>query len=298
MPREDQSLDITWGKYFNDRRTNVGVMFGFYHRDRVSAQDEARWADADFRSRVPADSPWSGSTSFRNDSANSLYGQYDVRSSASAAGLSGVLTDGSGEFETYPAGDPRCQWDLGYGTCGGIDGQGTYRYNLNEFRDLSSDLDRTNLMIYINHDFDNGVQSFTELMGYQSKTNLNRHPSAPFSTVKLRVAADNYYNPFGPCGSPNRLPDSVIGTDVPCAGLELEIDNYRFAELPRVVDNDGDTYRFLQGFRGSYDKWDWETAPVSSTAKSLSLMIAIRASTARSSSPTGRATPIRSFRMS
>jgi iron complex outermembrane recepter protein len=260
VPREDQSLDITWGKYFNDRRTNVGVMFGYYHRDRVSAQDEARWADSDFRYRVPAGSPWEGSTSFRNNSANSLYGQYDVRSSASAAGLSGVLTDSSGEFETYPAGDPRCQWDLGYGTCGGIDGQGTYRYNLNEFRDLSSDLDRTNLMIYINHDFENGVQSFTELLGYQSKTNLNRHPSAPFSTVKLRVAADNYYNPFGPCGSPNRLPDSVIGTDVPCSGLELEIDNYRFAERPRIVDNDGDTYRFLQGFRGSYDKWDWETA--------------------------------------
>lgn len=260
VPREDQSINVEWGKFFNDGRTNVNVMFGYYHRDRVRSTDEARWADSDFRYRVPAGSPWEGSTSFRNDSANSIYGQYDILGSISGMGLSGNLTDSSGEFETYPAGDPRCQWDLGYGTCAGIDGQGTYRYNLNEVRDVSSDLDRMNLVVFINHDMQNGMQSFTELMAYQSKTNLSRHPAAPFSTVKLRVAADNYYNPFGPCGSPNRLPDSVIGPDVPCSGLSLEIDNYRFTELPRIIDNDGDTFRFLQGFRGSFDKWDWETA--------------------------------------
>lgn len=260
VPRQDQTLSLEWGRFFNEGRTNVGVMASYYHRDRVSSQDEARWADSDFRSRVPAGSPWEGSTSFRNNSANSLYGQYDIRPSVSGMGLSGVFTDSSGEFETYPAGDPRCQWDLGYGTCGGVDGQGTYRYNLNEFRDLSSELDRSNLFVYINHDFDNGMQSFTELMAYRSTTNLSRHPSASFSTVKLRVAADNYYNPFGPCGSPNRLPDSAIGTNVPCSGLELEIDNYRFAELPRIIDNDGDTFRVLQGLRGSFDKWDWEGA--------------------------------------
>ncbi len=260
VPRQDQSLSVEWGRFFNDRRTNVGVLFSFYHRDRVRASDEARWADSDFRPRVPAGSPWEGSTSFRNNSANSLYGQYDILGSISGFGLSRVFTDPQGDFETYPVGDPRCQWTLGYGTCGGVDGQGTYRYNLNEVRDLNSDLDRTNLFVYINHDFGNGLESFTELMAYRSTTNLSRHPSAPFSTVRLRVAADNYYNPFGPCGSPNRLPDSVIGTNVPCSGLGMTIENYRFAELPRIVDNDGDTYRVLQGLRGTLADWDWETA--------------------------------------
>ena len=74
------------------------------------------------------------------------------------------------------------------------------------------------------------------------------------------MGAENYWNPLGPCGSPNRLPDSVIGTDVPCEGLELEIDNYRFLERPRIVDNDGTSIRLLTGLRGTWNEWDWDGA--------------------------------------
>ncbi len=267
VSRDTQRIALEWGDFFNGERTHVGVLANYYVRDRISAHEDERWADADFRRRVPADSPWAGDTRFRNNSANSLYGQYDVRSSARSTGLRNVLTDGSGEFETYPAGDPRCQWDLGYGTCGGIDGQGTYRRNLNATRDLSSDLKRGNIFVFVNHEFENGMESFSELLYYMSDTHLFRHASASFSTVKLRVAADNYYNPFGPCGSPNRLPDSVLPSQVPCEGLELEIDNYRYHQFPRVVENDGNVYRVLQGLRGQAGKWDWEAAAVWSRAE-------------------------------
>jgi outer membrane receptor protein involved in Fe transport len=81
----------------------------------------------------------------------------------------------------------------------------------------------------------------------------------PVSTETLRVAANNYWNPFGPCGSPNRLPAEVI-PNVPCSGLALQIDNNRFTEFPRIVDNDGQSWRLLQGLRGSWGEWDWETA--------------------------------------
>ena len=259
VSREDINLTMEWGKNFNAGATNVGVFVNYLDRGRVRADEESRWANADFRDRVPAGSPWEGNTSFRNDSANSIYGQYDVRVSASGQGLSGTLTDGSGEFETFPSGHPDCDWDLGYGTCGAIDGNGTYRHNLNETRDLNSDLQRLSAFVYINHELDNGVETFTELAAYDYKSNLNRHGAAPFSTVKLRVAADNYYNPFGPCGSPNRLPDTVI-PGVTCNGLELEIDNYRFTQYPRIIDNNGDSFRILQGLRGSGGDWDWETA--------------------------------------
>ena len=30
--------------------------------------------------------------------------------------------------------------------------------------------------------------------------------------------------------------------------------------MPRIVDNDGETYRILQGFRGQVGAWDWEAA--------------------------------------
>ena len=262
LPRDDQTLTLKWGTAFNAGRSNVGAFFNYYQRDRVNSQDDPRWADADFRYRIPEDSPWAGSTRFRNTSANSRYGQFDVvsRLGSSHSLRRNDIVDSAGEFETYPAGDARCQYDIGPGICGGEDGQGTYRHNLNENRDLASEMERYNLLVYINHEFDNGLRSFTEFIAYESKSNLNRHASASFSSSKLRVAADNYYNPFGPCGSPNRLPESVIGADVPCEGLALTIDNYRYAERPRVVDNNGDAYRVLQGLSGAVGEWDWETA--------------------------------------
>jgi outer membrane receptor protein involved in Fe transport len=263
LPRSDQRLTLEWGKNFNNDKTNLSVFADVYNRDRVNSQDEARWADSDFRSRVPVGSPWEGSISFRNNSANSEYGQFDI-----IGGSVSGITDSRGEFETYPAGSPECQWNLGFGTCGAVDGQGTFRYNSNENRDILSELQRINVFAFLNHEFNNGVESFTEFSAYLSDTNTIRHASTRLSAVaRYTVAADNYYNPFGPIGSPNRLPDSVIGTGVPAGGLALQIDNYRWAQVPRIVDNDGETYRLLQGFRGSWGDWDWDTAVTWSRAE-------------------------------
>lgn len=270
IPRTDLSVLGEWGRTFNEGRTNLSVFAQHYQRDRVNSQDDPRWADSDFRWRLGPDSPWASRTDFRNNSANSEYRQFDAVSSVRGRGLSGVLTDGSGEFETYPVGDPRCQYEIGYGTCGAIDGQGTYRHNLNENRDLVSELERTNVFALLNHEFAGGVESYTELAAYLSASNLNRHASASFSTIKLQVGAENYYNPLGPCGSPNRLPDDVI-PDVPCSGLRLWIDYGRWVEAPRIVDNDGATWRLLQGFRGGWNAWDWDGAVIWSRAEKRDL---------------------------
>ena len=271
----DASFGLQWGQFFNQGRTNVSVLVDYYDRDRINSQDDPHWASSDLRPRLPADSPWAEETDFRNTSANSLFGQFDVRESASGNGLSGTLTDSRGEFETYPIGDPRCEYTINATTCGATDGgnidpvtgdAGTFRYNLNENRDLRSDLERTNVFLFLNHEYPGGVESFTEVGYYQAVTNTFRHPSASFSTVKLEVAPQNYYNPFGPCGSPNRLPDALI-PDVDCDGLTLQMDFYRFAELPRIVDNTGRTMRLLQGWRGTAGKWDWEGAGLYSRAR-------------------------------
>ncbi len=268
VSRKTQRLALEWGDSFNGERTRVGVLANYYVRDRISAREDERWADSDFRRRVPGDSPWAGDTRFRNSSANSLFGQFDFIASARSTGLLDArLTDSSGEFQVYPAGHEDCDWTLGYGNCGAIDGDPITRYNLNETRDLSSDLKRGKVFLFLNHEFGNGMEVFSELLHYMSDTHLYRHPSAPFSSVKLRVAANNHYNPFGPCGSPNRLPDSVLPSGFPCEGLAIEIDNYRFAEVPRIVENDGNVIRVLSGLRGSAGKWDWEGAVVWSRAQ-------------------------------
>lgn len=266
LPSTRTGVTGEWGRNFNDGRTNVGVFFNYYQRDRISSVDDERWSNSDFRDRIPEGSRWEGDTRFRNNTTNSIFGQFDVISSVAATHSLRVnkVVDNAGEFEVYPAGDDRCAYRINDVVCGAPDGQGTVRHNYNSAldigRDLASELQRTSLFVNINHELENGMESFTELLFYQSNSNLNRHASASFSSVKLEIGANNYYNPFGPCGSANRLPDSVIGDDVPCSGLKLLVDNYRFTEVPRVVDVDGRTYRLLQGLRGSVNEWDWEAA--------------------------------------
>jgi len=259
ISRGSKSFSIEAGRDFNEGRTNVSTFVSYYDRDRINSQDDERWSDSDFRSRVPADSLWAGDIRFRNNSANSLWGQYDIVPGNEGDLDNNDLTDSNGEFETYPLGDERCQFDINEYICGAEDGQGTVRHNLNENRDLRSELNRTNIFMFINHEFDNEIESFTELSYYKSTTNMTRHPTASLSSSKLRVSKDNYYNPFGSIDSPNRLPESITGV-FPDEGFDLTIDNYRYAEQPRVVDNNGETYRFLQGFRGLIGDWDWETA--------------------------------------
>ena len=272
IPRDDINAVIEWGSLFNEGRTRVGVFANYYHRDRVNSQDDPKWADSDYRRLIPDGSPWEGDTAFRNDSANSLWGQYDIVRSMSGDPYGLVargIVDSAGEFETYPIDDERCEggYTIAENVCGHPDGQGTYRYNLNENRDISSKLDRWNVYGYLNHEFDNGIEAYSEFQYYEAKTNLYRHPAASFTAVKLRVAAQNYYNPLGPCGSPNRLPESVIGPDVPCSGLDLIIDNYRNAEVPRTVDVKGKMIRIVAGLRGTIgNDWDWDSAVLYSKA--------------------------------
>ena len=278
LPRGDEALSLEWGKSLNGGATHVGVFARHYTRDRVNSQDDPRWANSDFRYRFDPSSPYATSTIFRNDSANSLYGQFDIVPSVGSSHSlrQNELVDSAGEFEIYPIGDARCNntqsgasapvFDLGYGTCLHEDGQGTIRYNLNDNRDLLSELERTTVYAYLNHELESGLELFADAYFYDSKTNRINAPSIDLSSVPLRVGAENYYNPFGPIGSPNRLPDSIIGTDVPAEGYELRMDFYRFAEVPRIVDNDGDAYRLLLGLRGSRGDWDWESALVYSEA--------------------------------
>ena len=269
IPRNDQNVTLEWGTSLNCGRTNVGVFGNYYSRDRVRASDDPRWANADFSDRVPEDSPWFGSADWRNDSANSLGGQFDVRSSVSASNSlrKNGIVDTAGEFQVFPLGSEQCAYQLNDYACANPDNTPIYRSNLNEYRDIASELDRLSLFVNVSHEFESGVESFTEILYYEASSNLRRHGAYP-SVVKFEVGAQNYYNPLGPCGSPNRLPDSVIGTDVSCDGLTLLIDNIRFDEAPRIVDTDVDTYRFLQGFRGAVGEWDWESAVSISKATS------------------------------
>jgi len=284
LPRNDENLALEWGDSFNGGATHVGIFANHLNRDRVNTLDDPRWSNSDFRYRFPDDSPYATATTFRNDSAHSLYGQFDVAPSVpSSNGLRVTdVVDSSGEFEVFPIGDARCanttagavapEYNLPGGTtCIHEDGQGIIRFNLNGYgpgRDLLSELERNTVYAYLNHELGSGTEFFSDIYWYNSTTNRINSSSIDLSSVSLFVGPMNYYNPLGPAGSPNRLPDPTgeIYAGVPDEGYQLRMDNYRFAEYPRIVDNDGDAKRVLAGLRGSKGGWDWETAVVWSEA--------------------------------
>ena len=271
---EDTKTTLKWGSFFNDGATNVSVFFDHYDRGNINAQEDPRWGAGDHRPFVDDDSPWKTSTSFRNTSAHSLYGQFDMVKSSehgSSNPLNHVFTDSNGEFELFPIGDPRCNnrssqggaiFDTGYGTCIAQDGNGAIRSNFWGKTDVRSELERMNVVMTINHDMGNGTEAFTELGFYTSESDRIAHPSYAFSSSKHRVGPDNYYLNSLLYDDDDGVEDGVFLF----AGYQLYIDNYRYEERQRLVNVKKDTYRFLQGFRGSTGDWDWETAFVTSKA--------------------------------
>ena len=266
---EDSKVTVKWGSFFNDGATNVGVFLDHYDRGNINAQEDPRWGAGEHRPFVDDDSPWKTSTSFRNLSSHSLYGQFDMVSSSEHAGESynHLWTDSNGEFEIFPLGDAKCTnrghplFDTGYGTCIAQDGNGALRSNFWGPSDVRSELVRTNVVMFINHEMDNGVEAFTELGFYTSDSDRTAHASYAFSSSKHRVGPDNYYL--------NQLKVDVDGVPTAIfAGKNLYIDNYRYEERQRLVNVKKDTYRILQGFRGTTGAWDWETAFVTSKATS------------------------------
>ena len=178
-----------------------------------------------------------------------------------------LWTDSNGEFEIFPLGDDKCTnrghplFDTGYGTCIAQDGNGALRSNFWGPTDVRSELVRTNAVLFINHDMENGMESFTELAFYKSDSDRTAHASYAFSSSKHRVGPDNYYL--------NQLKVDIDGVPTAIfAGKNLYIDNYRYEEKQRMVNVKKETYRFLQGLRGTNGDWDWEAAFVTSKATS------------------------------
>ena len=282
IPRDDQTLAVEWGDSFNGGATHVGVYAAYQQRDRVNSRDNPRWASSDFRRFFAPDSPYAASgpsatnTIFLNDSANSFWGRFDVIEPTDPGhSLRDTdVTDTTGEFELFPIDHPDCAgtfFDLGNGNCLREDAASRgIRYDINgegKGRDLLSEMERTTVYSYFNHEMDSGLEMFAEGYYYNSKTNRINDANIDLAAVPLRVGASNYYNPLGRAfidgqPNPNRLPDPAgeIYADVPDEGYELNMDLYRFDEYPRITDNDGEAIRLLFGLRGTLGDWDWESA--------------------------------------
>jgi iron complex outermembrane receptor protein len=287
----EQVADFATGFTFNEGDTHLLLVGSVFQRDGLYATElDDQFARVDKRG-VLGDSPYAdANTDFRNTSTRSPFGQFRVGALTPAGTFEpidvGGLTASDGDFHVQPCSFSGTREELGTlyagAGCVGLDDgnlNSGLRLDFNNFqpnnalgegidlpltgrdalgRQLISDAVRYNAYALLEHDFDNGVQGFAEALFYQSETESQR-AAQPIDDglAFVVVPAQNYWNPVGPIGSPNR----VAGITAPAEGLDVLISRWRPLEMgPRIYAVDSQMYRLLGGFRGDLGNWDWETA--------------------------------------
>lgn len=262
----EYSIGGRTGFSFNQDRTQITVGGSYYGRDPVEATDIGGWfGTLDRRDLLPDD--WLGDTQFDNRSTIGPYGRFRVGVLNPDGTFDGLrvsqngtsLTSSSGVFHLQPGDFPGSL----AGIAGGIaidDGSQDrdLRYDFAIDQRVIPEVTRFNLATTFSHQMDGGAELFGEAMYYESESTTQRAPG-PFdqSLALIIVPASNYYNPFGPEGSANRL----AGLDAPAEGLDLVIQGYRPLEMgPRIIKVDQDLWRLLGGVRWDFTGWDMESA--------------------------------------
>lgn len=290
------TLNGSTGFRSHDGATRIMITGTYFHRSGLFASELGpQFAYVDKRLYL-GDSPFAtDTTDFRNTSTSSPFGQFQVGAVNSDGVFVGqrvrqgstALTNSSGNFHIQPCGFSGTRATLGdYGEgCmglddGSLDAALRYDYGVNQpnnslgegytisndpvtalGRQLISRATRYNAYAIAEHDFGNGMQLFAEGLYYRSHTNSNRAAQPMDSGLAfLIVPASNYWNPFGPVGSPNRLA-GLNTSDVPASGRDVLIVNWRPTDLgPRYIETESETYRIVTGLRGNFGDWGYEGA--------------------------------------
>ena len=130
------------------------------------------------------------------------------------------------------------------------------------FDDLTAQpsVKRINIFSYINYELSDALSFFGEVGFYRGKTSSTIGAPGSLANIPITVAANAYWNPLGPVGSPNRLPGLDLSV-VPAEGLPVQITSLSYVDVgSRKVDVTNYQYRFLGGLRGSIGDFDWESA--------------------------------------
>lgn len=248
------------------------TFFGNYTgRSRLNASERDYSATEDHRAQV-ADTPWVDNTTFDSRSTSSPWGSFTLIPATTAVrqGTSALTTSGVFHIEPVSNTAAGCSSTvLTGGICiksGTITGttDRVLRYDENPDRTLKGGVERTNLFSTVEHDFGD-ITAYGEAGYYHALFTGSREQSAPLSTAPITIAANAYWNPFGPVGSVNRLANL---TGVPTGGAAMNITTYRVVDTgPRTYTVTDDSYRLLGGLKGSWNGWKWDSAALYSKAR-------------------------------
>jgi iron complex outermembrane receptor protein len=264
------TVNVKAGKRLKDG-TRLTVFGSYTGHGRLLASERDYAASEDHRAQV-ANTPWFDNTAFDSRSTSSPWGSFTVIPSATAVRQNGVALTTTGVFHVEPVSNTAggcSSTEMAGSLClraGAITGvtDRALRYDENPDRTLKGGLDRTNLFGAVEHDF-GAVAAFGEAGYYHALFTGSREQSGPISSAPISIAANAYWNPFGPITSPNRLAGL---TGVPTTGLAMTITTYRPVDAgPRTYTVTDDSFRLLGGLKGDWNGWKWESAAVYSKAR-------------------------------
>ncbi|REL27295.1 TonB-dependent receptor [Thalassotalea euphylliae] len=273
--RNDFSLSASKGFELNDAQTYFLISARYDRKKGLLASEKDYASNQDLRSRAP-------------EAFQSVTG-FDNRSTLEPLASLNFL--GLGSFRIRPTEFIRDNGSLRDASeCGGrgvtaeqavlgdvcLQSGGSHdralRPNRNEDRTLVPDIDRFNLYTSLTHEFDNGVEFYNESTYYRSEAERQWEQSAILSNGTFVVPAESYYNPFGPVTfadgrvNPNRIP-GLDTSVVPEEGLAYTLRIRPTDVGPREVEVESTSFRFLNGLRGTWEDWDWDTGILYSEAE-------------------------------
>jgi len=261
----DHKVSLQWGKYFGN--TNVSVYFDTYRRDEIRGNEDSKWLRQDARYN-PGLGKFDGTawddTTWRNANTASQYGIWHG--------------GGSKYLHTRPNTGNCAYTGTGGDTCLYLSSStnpasDSLRAYYNETRWMRPELQRNNIFVFVNSDLGNGLEAYTEFGYYHSSATQQLFAGTTLgagSCAKTGSCTQPYLIPLSNYWL-NQLVDSsgnkLVDSDLIQNDLGLWKARHRF-NTPRGYESHRATLRFLQGLRGSFGNWDWDTALLVSDAKS------------------------------
>jgi outer membrane receptor protein involved in Fe transport len=248
-----------FGFDFGGGRGNLTVYGGYFHENGLPTSAR-RYAADENRLPLVEGTDFEGDASFNNRNTFGPFGQFDIQAPSSRTPI------GDDDFYLQPDTFTGCRLDFGNGICArnGTTPTTAVRYNQNFDGTLISEKDRYNAMALLTYELTDNLEAYFEGSYYRSESRRNNEASAILGAVPIGISRNAYWNPFGPVGSPNRLP----GTTIADGGADVIMERYRFVDVgSRDVSVDKDTYRLVGGLRGNFGSWDFDTGFLYSEAR-------------------------------
>lgn len=252
-----------FGFDFGGGRGNLTVYGGYFFENGMPVSERDYAAD-DNRLPLVEGTDFEGDASFNNRNTFGPFGQFDIQAPSNRTPI------GDDDFYLQPDTFTGCRLDFGNGLCArnGTTPTTAVRYNTLFGNTLISRKKRYNAMALLTYELTDTIEAYAEASYYRSQSRRNNDASAVLSAVPVGISRNAYWNPFGPVGSPNRLP----GTTIASGGADVIMERYRFVDLGnRDVTVDKDTYRFVAGLKGELGSFDFDTGFVYSEAEMLDL---------------------------